>query len=188
MQPAREKGGRLHLFSLLSTARVHASIDHLGAVIGRAKEHGLRLVVHAMLDRLDTPARSSAPLAQALEAQLKGGVGRIGTVCGRMFGTALAGIEEACMFGAPKGFAEPFVVFDYPGVGPADAALHLGFTAPTLASFVQRLGHSALPDSRARAASRPSRGASPAPPPTMLPWACPRVSRVRPTKRAFRST
>jgi bisphosphoglycerate-independent phosphoglycerate mutase (AlkP superfamily) len=163
---AREMGGRLHLFSLLSTAGVHASIDHLGAVLGLAKEQGLRVVVHVMLDGIDTPARSYAPLVQALEAQLAGGVGRIGTVCGRMFGmdgdgrldrtqklykavvaddarrvdSALAGMEEACMFGASEGFAEPFVVFDYPGVSPVDTALHLGFTPPHARQLSAALG------------------------------------------------
>jgi len=163
---AREMGGRLHLFTLLSAAGVHASIDHLSALVALAKADGLRVIVHAMMDGLDTPPRSYAPHIQALEAQLAGGVGRIGTVSGRMFGmdgegrwdrtqklykavaaddarrvdTALAGLDEACMFGAPEAFAEPFIVFDYPGVSPVDAAIHLGFTAPGARQLSAALG------------------------------------------------
>jgi hypothetical protein len=153
LRTIKDAGGRLHLIGLLSDAGIHASWDHLRALIEVAKEARVRVVVHALLDGVDVAPRSAARYIAALEAALDGGVGRIGTVSGRALGmdaevrweriekvykailadgvdrvdSAQRGVDEACRFGNPETFVTPFVVFDYPGVSLVDGALHFHF-------------------------------------------------------------
>lgn len=57
---AREAGGTLHLFSLLSPGGVHSHEAHLFAMLALAKREGVaRIAVHAFLDGRDTPPRSA---------------------------------------------------------------------------------------------------------------------------------
>jgi bisphosphoglycerate-independent phosphoglycerate mutase (AlkP superfamily) len=155
LRKTKDGGGRLHLFGLVSDGGVHSSLAHLFALIDAAKRVGVRVVVHAMLDGVDVPSGSAPGYMRQLETKLDGGVGRIGTVCGRTWGmapegrwdriekvyravmadnvdrvdSALRGIEHACLFGVPEQFVKPFVVFDYPGVSLVDSALHFNFSA-----------------------------------------------------------
>jgi bisphosphoglycerate-independent phosphoglycerate mutase (AlkP superfamily) len=152
---AKELGGRVHLFGLLSDGGVHASLADLYGLIAIAEAQRVRVVVHAILDGVDVPPKSYERYLSALEQRLDISVGRIGTVSGRgyamdvdgrwdriekvykavaadgakRFDSALAGVQEACMFGAPEAFVEPFIAFDYPGVSPVDTALHFHFGA-----------------------------------------------------------
>jgi 2,3-bisphosphoglycerate-independent phosphoglycerate mutase len=151
---AKDFGGRLHLIGLLSDSSVHASLQHLSTIIGIAKKARVRVVVHALLDGRDVPGRTGQRHVAELEAQLAGGVGRIGTVSGRFWGmdtgqawsrvekcyraitsadgyradTARAGIEQSYEAGHGDETVEPFVVFDYPGVSPVDVAMHFNLT------------------------------------------------------------
>ena len=77
---------RLHLFGLLSDGGVHASMNHLFALIDAAHQDEIPVVVHAFLDGRDTPQKSAAGYLAKLEAVLEGGKkGVIGTVGGRYY-------------------------------------------------------------------------------------------------------
>ncbi len=63
--------GTLHLIGLLSDGNVHSHIEHLKALITRAREQGLtRVAVHALLDGRDVPATSALDYVAPLEAWL----------------------------------------------------------------------------------------------------------------------
>ncbi|HEY6880054.1 MAG TPA: hypothetical protein VI299_18645 [Polyangiales bacterium] len=152
---AKDKGGRLHLISVVSDGGVYASLGHLYTLIEMAKAARVRVVVHAILDGVDVQPYSASRYVTELEAKLDSGVGRIGTVSGRLFGldcegrwdrigkvyqammaegvtrkdSALREIQETCGIGTTEGLVEPFVVFDYPGVSLVDTAIHVGFNA-----------------------------------------------------------
>jgi 2,3-bisphosphoglycerate-independent phosphoglycerate mutase len=162
---ARELGGRLHLIGLVSDGGPHASTRHLFALIDAAKSARIRVVVHAMLDGRDVPPRTAPRYLAEVEERLAGGVGRIGTVCGRSFGmdrtgrwdriqkayraivaadtyradSALAGTERSYDAGKADESVEPFVVFDYPGVSPVDTALHFNVTTDTTRALTRAL-------------------------------------------------
>jgi len=165
LRKTKELGGRLHLFGLLSEGGASSSLTHLTALIDAAKAEGVRVVIHAFLDGVDVPTNTAAKYIAELEAQLVGGVGRIGTVCGRTFGmapearwdrieklyravtadnvervdTALRGVELGCLFGVPEQFVAPFVVSDYPGASLVDHALHFNFAADGACELTQAL-------------------------------------------------
>ncbi len=87
MDGALARGGALHLMGLLSDGLVHSSLEHLYALLGMAKERGLkRVYVHCFLDGRDTPPMSSYGYVEALQkktAEL--GCGRIASVVGRYY-------------------------------------------------------------------------------------------------------
>ncbi|MGN0941635.1 MAG: 2,3-bisphosphoglycerate-independent phosphoglycerate mutase [Selenomonadaceae bacterium] len=84
---AKEKGGALHLFGLLSTGGVHSHIDHLFALIKLAHDKGLENVwVHAFLDGRDVAPKSALGFVEALEKKMgEMGTGKIATVSGRFY-------------------------------------------------------------------------------------------------------
>ncbi|MFY9265862.1 MAG: 2,3-bisphosphoglycerate-independent phosphoglycerate mutase [Solirubrobacterales bacterium] len=82
---AARRSGRLHIIGLVSDGGVHASLDHLEALLKLAAAQGVEdIVVHAFTDGRDTLPRSAhgfiARLQRALPEQA-----RIGTVTGRYF-------------------------------------------------------------------------------------------------------
>ena len=83
----KAEGHRLHLFGLCSDGGVHAQLTHLYALLGMAKQHGLKDVfVHCFTDGRDTPPESGAEYIAALEAKMSElGVGRIASVSGRYY-------------------------------------------------------------------------------------------------------
>jgi 2,3-bisphosphoglycerate-independent phosphoglycerate mutase len=150
---AKERGGRLHLFGLLSDGGVHSSLTHLFALIDVAKSANVPVVVHAFLDGRDVQPGTAPKYVAQLEQRLANGAGRIGTVAGRYWGmdrdnrwerversyraiaegrapravAAAQGIEQSYANGKSDEFVEPFVVGDYEGVKPGDAGLHFNF-------------------------------------------------------------
>ena len=87
LREAIERGrenGRLHLLGLVSDGGVHASMDHLHALIELAGEAGVEdVVLHAFTDGRDTqPTSGAARLAEA-DAWLADAGGRVATVTGR---------------------------------------------------------------------------------------------------------
>ncbi len=65
------KGGTLHLLGLLSDGNVHSNINHLYALINRAKQEQVaRVRIHILLDGRDVPALSSTEYTAALEDML----------------------------------------------------------------------------------------------------------------------
>jgi len=65
--------GVLHCIGLLSDGNVHSHIDHLKALVARAKAEGLRVVrIHALLDGRDVPETSALDYIGPFEAFLAG--------------------------------------------------------------------------------------------------------------------
>ncbi len=68
---AREQDGALHLIGLFSDGNVHSHIDHLKALIVRAKEEKIgRVRVHTLLDGRDVPETSALEYIEPFEAFL----------------------------------------------------------------------------------------------------------------------
>ena len=86
MTAARE-AGRLHLLGLVSDGGVHASLDHLRALVSlAASAHIPDIVLHAFTDGRDTHPDSGAGFIEQAEGWLREtGRGRIGSVTGRYF-------------------------------------------------------------------------------------------------------
>ena len=80
---AGRAAGRLHLLGLVSEGGVHASMDHLRALIEMADVPDL--VVHAFTDGRDTLPDSGAGYVATVEGWLREHGGRIGSVGGRYF-------------------------------------------------------------------------------------------------------
>jgi 2,3-bisphosphoglycerate-independent phosphoglycerate mutase len=71
---------RVHLLGLVSEGGVHASMDHLKALIQMA---GDKAVVHAFTDGRDTLPDSGAGYVETVEGWLRESGGRIASVAGR---------------------------------------------------------------------------------------------------------
>ena len=76
---------RVHLLGLVSRGGVHASMDHLRALIELAASSGAEPVLHAFTDGRDTLPDSGAGYVQEAEAWVTEAGGRIATVSGRYF-------------------------------------------------------------------------------------------------------
>ena len=74
---------RVHLIGLVSDGGVHASMDHLRALIEMA---GDKAIVHAFTDGRDTLPTSGAGYLETVQGWLRESGGRIGTVGGRYWG------------------------------------------------------------------------------------------------------
>ncbi|MBI2444195.1 MAG: 2,3-bisphosphoglycerate-independent phosphoglycerate mutase [Candidatus Magasanikbacteria bacterium] len=85
----KKNNSRLHLLGLLSSGNVHASREHLAALLElaqRAKLSRESLAVHVILDGRDCPYNSGERLVRELEETMKKlGVGRIASLTGRWF-------------------------------------------------------------------------------------------------------
>ena len=68
---ANGKSGVIHFIGLFSDGNVHSHIDHLKAMIVRAKEEGVKAVrIHALLDGRDVPETSALDYVEPFEAFL----------------------------------------------------------------------------------------------------------------------
>jgi 2,3-bisphosphoglycerate-independent phosphoglycerate mutase len=77
---------RLHLLGLVSDGGVHASLDHLRALISVASEAGVPdMVLHAFTDGRDTLPHSGEGFVEQAEGWLREAGGRVGSVTGRYF-------------------------------------------------------------------------------------------------------
>ncbi|MDG4575926.1 MAG: 2,3-bisphosphoglycerate-independent phosphoglycerate mutase [Defluviicoccus sp.] len=67
----RDKGSTLHFLGLFSDGNVHSHVNHLMAMIKRAKEEGIgRVRVHILLDGRDVPETSALDYVNPFEAFL----------------------------------------------------------------------------------------------------------------------
>ncbi len=86
---ARENDSKLHLFGLFSDGGVHASLNHLFALLELAEREGLRsdqVFVHAFTDGRDTDPKGGATYAEAFERKAEEvGLGRIASIVGRYY-------------------------------------------------------------------------------------------------------
>ena len=156
---ARETGGRLHLFGLVSDGGVHASLEHVLALLELAHREGLagdRVVLHAFTDGRDTDPHGGAGYVEAVEAEMaRLGTGVVGSVVGRYWAmdrdtrwertkkgydllvhgagapaaSAAAALRASYEAGVTDEFAEPVVVAGAPRVGPGDAVVFFNFRA-----------------------------------------------------------
>src|SRR5512145_1551491 len=63
------KAGTLHFLGLFSDGNVHSHIDHLKAMVLRAKQEGVKTVrVHILLDGRDVPETSALEYVEPFEA------------------------------------------------------------------------------------------------------------------------
>ncbi|WP_225322965.1 2,3-bisphosphoglycerate-independent phosphoglycerate mutase [Synechococcus sp. RSCCF101] len=81
----RSSGGTLHLMGLCSEGGVHSHVSHLIGLLEWAAANAINdVVIHAITDGRDTPARSAesalTTLQQAIDAT---GTGTVATLCGR---------------------------------------------------------------------------------------------------------
>ncbi len=152
---AKDRGGSLHLFGLLSPGGVHSHTSHLYALLELAKRRGLRSVwVHAFLDGRDVAPKSAAGYLEELEAKLREiGIGRIATISGRFYPmdrdkrwervakgyeaiahaqgvpakNAAAAIAASYAADVTDEFVVPAVMEGYPGMEPADSVIFYNF-------------------------------------------------------------
>jgi 2,3-bisphosphoglycerate-independent phosphoglycerate mutase len=83
---AGREAGRLHLLGLVSDGGVHASMDHLRALIDLAAEAGVPdVLLHAFTDGRDTLPDAGAGYLERVEGWLAEAGGRVATVTGRYF-------------------------------------------------------------------------------------------------------
>ncbi len=179
VKKARERSGRLHLLGLVSDGGVHSSLAHLCALIDVAAAAGVPVVVHAFLDGRDVMPGSAPKYIAEVEGKLAGGRGVVGTVSGRYYAmdrdnrwdrvqrayeaivagagpraaSALEGIERSYAATKTDEFVEPFLVGDYAGVRPGDAALHFNFRPDRARELTRALALPAF-DGFARAGGR----------------------------------
>jgi len=154
-QAAKEKGGALHLFGLMSPGGVHSHSNHLYALLELAKRQGLaKVYIHAFLDGRDVPPSSAAEYMATLEKKIAEiGIGTIATVSGRYYAMdrdkrwervvkAYEAIAHGVGVKASSGpaaistsyatevtdeFVIPAVVGDYKGMTPADSVIFYNF-------------------------------------------------------------
>lgn len=84
---AKKNRSALHLVGLLTQGSVHASFDHLEALLALAKKEGVPEVnLHLFTDGKDSAPKSAPELLEKLKAAIKkNGVGAIASLSGRYF-------------------------------------------------------------------------------------------------------
>ncbi len=87
IEQVKKNGGKLHLMGLTSIGNVHASLDHLLALLDLAAQQGVeRLFLHAFLDGRDTTYNAGIDfIGTALDRMRKNGVGKLATMSGRFY-------------------------------------------------------------------------------------------------------
>ncbi len=82
------RGAAVHFVGLLGDGGVHASTDHLAALLHAAHDRGVeRAFVHAFTDGRDTPPQSAPAFVRDAERRFAAaGAGRFATIGGRYFG------------------------------------------------------------------------------------------------------
>lgn len=136
----KENNSSLHLMGLVSEGGVHASMDHIFALIKLAADQGLKNVyLHAFLDGRDTPPQSACKYLEQVENELKKyNLPPIATIAGRywamdrdnrwdrvekaynclLFGegekasTSIEGVKNSYAKGGNDEFVEPTMIGD----------------------------------------------------------------------------
>ncbi len=83
----KKNDSSLHFIGLVSNGGVHASIEHLLALLALAKEQKVKNVyIHAILDGRDTPYNSGLGFIKEIERHIKEyKIGKIATISGRFY-------------------------------------------------------------------------------------------------------
>jgi 2,3-bisphosphoglycerate-independent phosphoglycerate mutase len=159
---ARERGGDVHLLGLVSYGGVHSHIDHLRALLERARRQGMeqRTHVHAFTDGRDvSPTSAANDLAELVSEGAD-----IVTVCGRYYAMdrdgrwerterafnairsgdgepaddPVAAVRASYDRGVTDEFIEP-IVLPGPRLGTEDAAVFFNFRPDRARQLTQRL-------------------------------------------------
>lgn len=88
IKQVKERGSKLHLVGLTSLGNVHASQDHLYALLRLCKEQNLttNVFIHAILDGRDTAFNAGKQFIDRLQSEIKTiGVGKIASLSGRYY-------------------------------------------------------------------------------------------------------
>ncbi len=87
VEHVKKNGTKLHLLGLASIGNVHASLEHLLALLDFAKERDVKeTYVHAVLDGRDTTFNAGVDFITTLEERMKkNGIGKIATLSGRFY-------------------------------------------------------------------------------------------------------
>jgi len=86
IEQVKSKNSKLHLIGLVSNGCVHASLEHLQALIEMARQNKVEnFFVHAILDGRDAPFNSGLNFVQELERSLIGTGGKIASLHGRFY-------------------------------------------------------------------------------------------------------
>ena len=154
---AREHGGTLHVFGLVSPGGVHSSEDHILALLDVAKQRGAtRVSVHAFLDGRDTPPQSAEPSLAKLAAKCRETGASIATITGRYWAMdrdqrwervstayraitdahaehhaadAVSALHAAYARGETDEFVKPTVLHGHAPMRDGDAVLFMNFRA-----------------------------------------------------------
>ena len=83
----KKHGSALHLLGVVSSGCVHASIDHLHALLVLARENDIKNVfIHAILDGRDTPYNSGLNFVRGIIlSMIENNTGAIATLSGRFY-------------------------------------------------------------------------------------------------------
>ena len=84
---AKQNKTRLHIMGLISSGRVHSSLDHLFALIDLCKNSGMTSVYyHLFTDGRDSAPTEGVQIIAKIEERIKtAGVGKIATISGRYY-------------------------------------------------------------------------------------------------------
>ena len=87
VEHVKENDSSLHFMGLVSDGGVHSDMEHLVALLGFAKEQGVKNVyIHAITDGRDTDPKSATKYISSLQESIKEvGVGEIATLSGRYY-------------------------------------------------------------------------------------------------------
>lgn len=87
MEHVKKNKSKLHILGLVSNGGVHASIEHLQALLVMAKENGVdEAYIHAILDGRDTPYNTGINFISEIERYSKEyKIGKIATISGRFY-------------------------------------------------------------------------------------------------------
>ncbi|MEA3398123.1 MAG: 2,3-bisphosphoglycerate-independent phosphoglycerate mutase, partial [Patescibacteria group bacterium] len=87
VQHVKTNNSKLHIMGVVSNGCVHASIDHLYALLILAKQNNLdRVYIHAILDGRDSPYDSGINFLKGIKHSIKeNDIGDIATISGRFY-------------------------------------------------------------------------------------------------------
>ena len=168
LEHVQHTGGRLHLLALVSDGGVHASQDHLHAVVELASERSVEAVTHAFTDGRDTPPTSAVDYLRSLTEHVdRCGTGAVATVAGRYYAmdrdenwdrtgrayesivarasnhtapSAVAAVEAAYDRGETDEFVPPTCIEGGPALTDGDAAVLLNHRADRARQLTRLLG------------------------------------------------
>jgi len=163
---AKQSGGMLHVFGLLSPGGVHSSEQHIFTLLDLAQREGApKVAVHAFLDGRDTPPQSARASLEKLQARCDTlGNARIASVSGRYYamdrdkrwdrvklaydaiaeaqaqfsaGSGVAALEAAYARGETDELVKPTLVGTGAKIADGDAIIYMNFRADRARQLTQ---------------------------------------------------